>query len=150
MSAIDLHFSAIDFHFSAIDCMLQFFRSFAYVSLCNRFTLLVQSIAYLKFSKRLLLFLSAIDLHCSCNRLHSLTFCYWLCMQSICIDSAIDCTLKFFEKIAVETLCNRFTQRVQSIACCTILKNNSFSHTCSSYLFIETFHSNLEFVNDTF
>ena len=55
------HLSAIDLHISAIDCMLQIFRSFASVSQCNRFTLLVQSIALTYF---LLLTSHAIDLHC--------------------------------------------------------------------------------------
>ena len=102
--------------------------------------ILVQSIACLKFSKRLLLFLSAIDLHYLCNRLHSIIF---LLLTSHAIDlnsSAIDCTLKTFENLAVETPCNRFTQRVQSITCCTILKNNSFVHACSSCLFTQTWH----------
>ena len=74
----------------------------------------VQSIALNQF---LLLTLSAIDLH-TCE---------------------INCTLKIFEFLAVETPCNRFTQRVQSIACCTILKKQQLC-TC---MFMTPFHGNL-------
>ena len=74
---------AIDLHFSAIDCTLQTFRSFTYVSLCNRFTLLVQSIAYLKFSKR---FASVSQ----CNRftlfVQSIVLTYFFLLTSHAID----------------------------------------------------------------
>ena len=103
---IIFHLSAVDLHISAIDCMLQFFQIFCYCFSVKSICMFVQLITLNQF---FLLTSHAIDLH-SCET---------------------NCTLKIFEFLAVETPCNRFTQRVQSIACCTILKNSSFAHACS-------------------